>query len=57
MMRVMTNRDKTTYSSCLVTYCYTLMPFGLRNAPTTFQDALDNYLIWRSTEDGLGLYR
>ena len=35
------DRDKTTFTSHMGTLRYTHMPFGLRNAPTTFQRALD----------------
>ena len=35
------DRDKTTFKSYLRTFRYTRMPFGLRNAPETFQRALD----------------
>ena len=35
------DRDKTTFASYLGTFRYTRMPFGLRNAPATFQRALD----------------
>ena len=35
------DRDKTTFTSHVGTYRYTRMPFGLRNAPSTFQRALD----------------
>ena len=33
--------DKTTFTSHLGTFRYKRMPFGLRNAPATFQRALD----------------
>lgn len=35
------DRDKTTFTSYLGTFRYRRMPFGLRNAPATFQRALD----------------
>ena len=35
------DREKTTFPSYLATFRYTRMPFGLRNAPATFQRALD----------------
>ena len=35
------DRDKTTFTSHVGTYRYKRMPFGLRNAPSTFQRALD----------------
>ena len=35
------DRDKTTFTSSLSTFRYLRMPFGLRNAPATFQRALD----------------
>ena len=44
--------DKTTFTSFLGTFRYTQMPFGLRNAPATFQRALDNILNgvrWQSS--------
>ena len=33
--------DKTKFTSHVGTYCYNRMPFGLSNAPLTFQRALD----------------
>jgi len=44
------DRDKTTFTSHLGTYRCLRMPFGLRNAPLTFQRALDIILSgvrWR----------
>ena len=35
------DRDKTTFTSYLGTFRYLRMPFGLKNAPATFQRALD----------------
>ena len=35
------DRDTTTFTAYLGTYRYVRMPFGLRNAPTTFHRALD----------------
>lgn len=35
------DRHKTTFRTFWGAYCYLCMPFGLRNAPTTFQRALD----------------
>ena len=35
------DKDKTTFVSHMGTHRYTRMPFGLRNAPATFQRALD----------------
>ena len=45
------DRDKTTFTSYLGTFRYTRMPFGLRNAPATFQRSLDIILSgvrWQS---------
>ena len=45
------DRNETTFTSYLGTFRYTRMPFGLRNAPTTFQCALDIILSgvrWQS---------
>ena len=45
------DRDKTTFKSYLGTFRYTRMPFGPRNAPATFQRALDIVLSgvrWQS---------
>ena len=38
------DRDKTTFKTHLGTYRHLRMPFGLRNAPVTFQRALDTIL-------------
>ena len=35
------DRDRTTFTSHMGTFRYKRMPFGLRNAPATFQRALD----------------
>ena len=35
------DRDKTTFTTFAGTFRYKRMPFGLRNAPATFQRALD----------------
>lgn len=35
------DQDKTTFSSVLGTYCYTRMPFTLRNELAVFGSALD----------------
>ena len=35
------NEDKTTFTTHCGTFRYTRMPFGLKNAPATFQRALD----------------
>ena len=45
------DRDKTTFTSYIRTFRYTRMTFGLRNAPATFQRALDIILSgvrWKS---------
>ena len=45
------DHDKTSFTSYLETFRYTRMPFGLRNAPATFQRALDIILSgfrWQS---------
>jgi hypothetical protein len=33
------DQEKTTFTCLFGTYAYRKMPFGLCNAPTTFQDA------------------
>jgi hypothetical protein len=38
------DRDKTTFKSHYEIYRFLRLPFGLRNAPTTFQRAIDNIL-------------
>ena len=38
------DRDKTTFITHMGTFRHVSMPFGLRNAPATFQRALDNIL-------------
>ena len=35
------DRDKTTFTSHLGTYRFKRLPFGLKNAPATFQRAID----------------
>ncbi len=39
------DRDKTTFTSHFGTYRFKRMPFGLRNAPATFQRAIDMILF------------
>jgi Reverse transcriptase (RNA-dependent DNA polymerase) len=45
------DRDKTTFCSHAGTFRFLRMPFGLRNAPATFQRAIDiilSGLKWRN---------
>ncbi len=39
------HRDKTTFMSHFGTYRFVRMPFSLRNAPATFQSAIDVILL------------
>ena len=47
------DHDKTTFTSYLGTFVYRRMPFGLRNAPATFQHALDIILSGVRWQSGL----
>ena len=38
------DRDKTTFTTHFGTYAFTRMPFGLKNAPATYQRAIDTIL-------------
>jgi hypothetical protein len=44
------DRDKTTFTSHYGTYRFLRLPFGLRNAPATFQRAID-IILWGQMED------
>ena len=39
------DQEKTTYTCPFDTFAYRRMPFGLCNAPTTFQKMYDGYIL------------
>lgn len=48
------DRDKTTVVTPFGKYRFTVMPFGLRNAPATFQHAMDN--LFHEYQDFIFVY-